>query len=374
MAAFNLEKELKKTNTDHTEIPPLVRSRLDETYASLSQQTPSTARKRVSRLRKISLTAAAAGLLGIGIFASGFVSPVMAASIKNIPIIGSIFSSIQADSGLRAGGELGLASPVNRSISHEDVKLEVTETLYDGTRAVFLVNVTAPNLDHGTYDNGAQTMKLSSAVENVVLSVNGEFQGDEESVLQGGMFYGPAGEAYPNTLVFEQVLDSSAMDKVPDNFTSTVTIKLDGVDHEFTIDIPFEKITTKEIVMDPNTAVTKDDLTFSVTKVSSTPITTRLTTSVTLNGVSSLSSKDELRLRKIGIAVFDDKGQRLASLSGDGVYDGNRLVYDRRYASTPGTSKYLIVKPFIIKDDFAEDVKEDQYLKGLETKIDLSGN
>lgn len=374
MAAFNVENELQKVDISSTEVSPLVRTRLDETYASLSGQKQHTVRRRTSRLRKAGLTAAAAGILGIGVFASGFVSPVMAASIKSIPIIGSLFSILETDSGLRAGGDLGLATNVNNAVSYKDVKLEVTETLYDGTRAAFIVTVTAPNLDNGTYDNGNNTMKLSNAIENVALSITGKTEDEANSVLQGGIFYGGAGEALPNTLVFEQVLNGAESNTLSDSFTSEVIIKLDGIDHEFRIDVPFEKNHTQTISLNPNTDVTKEDLTFGVANVSVSPITTRVTTSIALNSASSLTQKDEERLRKIGIAVYDDQGRQLTALSGDGVYEGNRLIYDRRYATTTGESKYLIIKPFMIKDDFAEEVQEDQFIAGLETKIDLSGN
>ncbi|MCP1307417.1 DUF5643 domain-containing protein [Paenibacillus tyrfis] len=117
--------------------------------------------------------------------------------------------------------------------------------------------------------------------------------------------------------------------------------------------------------------VTKNEFTFSVTDLQVTPLTTRVNYSIALNNVQSLEQEDEYKLRRFGIAIFDDQGRQLPALHGDGKYEGNRLNYDRRYASTSGTTKYLILKPFVIKDDFTENVKEDQYIKGLETRIEL---
>ncbi|WP_371318201.1 DUF5643 domain-containing protein [Paenibacillus elgii] len=73
--------------------------------------------------------------------------------------------------------------------------------------------------------------------------------------------------------------------------------------------------------------------------------------------MQSLEQEDEYKLRRVGIAVFDDQGRQLPALRGDGKYEGTRLNYDRRYASTSGTAKSLILRPFVIK--------------GLETKIEL---
>lgn len=368
MAAFNMDKEMKKINTGNVEMSPLVRSRLDETYALIAQQSRPAGRRKPFRSRRLAITATAAGVLAAGLFTSAFLSPAMASSLKNIPVIGSIFSTIQGDMGLRIAGELGLTSAVNRTVSYEDVRLEVTETLYDGNRAAFLLHITAPNLDNGIYNNGDKKMKLSHAVSNVFMTADVKQQGEPDSILQGGVFYGGAGEAHPDTLVFEATVDPQM---APESFDSTVTVVLDGIDHEFAIDVPFSKTTDSAVETSPNSMASSEELTFSVTDVWVTPITTRLKTSLSLNDAATLTEKEEKRLIKIGVAVFDDQGRRLTALNGDGIIEGNALIFDRRYASQPGTSKYFIVKPFVIKDDFAEDIKDDQYLKELETKIEL---
>ncbi|MFS0838795.1 DUF4179 domain-containing protein [Paenibacillus sp. 1P03SA] len=373
MDPFNLGNELKKlkeVKSADMAISSLVRSRLDETYASLPDRAPARKNKPKSRLRRIASVTSAAVILGTTLFASGFVSPVMASSIKNIPLIGSLFSSIEGDIGLRSAGDLGLASPVNKKVLYKDVKLEVTETVFDGNRAAFLLKVTAPNLQDGKYDNGKKTVNLNNAVDNVIFSVDGKRQGDPGSILKGGFFAG-AGEANPDMLIFEEVLDTSDVRSIPDSFDAEVTLVLDGIDHEFKVAVPFRKSTDRILEMNPDAAVTKDELTFSVSALQATPLTTRIYSSVALDKVTALNLKEEDRLRRIGIAVFDDQGRQLPRLNGDGVYVGNRLNFDSRYASTPGKTGYLILKPFVIKDDFTEKVQEDQYLKGLEMKIDM---
>jgi len=367
MAIYNIEKELKKLDNANAEMAPLVRERLNDTYDRIAKESKRAERPRAGRKRRATAVAAAAGILGVGLFASAFISPAMAGTIKNIPVLGSLFSSIQSDIGLRAAGELGLTERVGAVTSYEDVKLEVSEAIYDGSRAAFLLTVQAPNLEQGIYSNGKKTMKLSDAFEQISFKVDDETPDVSNEFVGGGIFYGGAGEAHPNTLVFEQVLDSGA----PDAFDAAVTFKLDGIDHEFTLEVPFRQTTGEGIELSPNLAVSSDDLTFTLSEVNVTPVTTRLKTSIAMDGKDALTTKEERRLLKIGVAVYDDQGRRLPALNGEGIIEGNRLVYDRLYATTPGAGEYLVVKPFVIEDDFAEDVKANQFLEGLETKVEL---
>ncbi|UQZ36753.1 hypothetical protein C2I18_26405 [Paenibacillus sp. PK3_47] len=374
MDRFNLENEFKglKEGKAAADMPisPLVRARLDETYASLPEQPAGRRSKPLSRLRRLSSATAAAFVLGAGVFASGFVSPVMADSIKSIPLIGSLFSSIEGDIGLRNAGDLGLASSVNSGVSYKDVKLEVTETVFDGSRAAFLVKVAAPNLENGRFDTGKKTVKLSDAISNVTVSVDGKQQGDSGSILQGG-YYAGAGEAHPDMLIFEEVLEPSGSSTVPDTFTAEAVLTLEGIDHEFKLDIPFTKTTQDIVNVQPDAVSANDELSVSVASLQSTPLTTRVHYSIALTNADKLTEKQEKQLNKIRVAVYDDQGRQLPALNGDGEYSSNALTFDARYASTSGTTSYLLLKPFIVEDDFTETVKEKQFIKGMELKIEL---
>ncbi|WP_409175130.1 DUF4179 domain-containing protein [Brevibacillus fortis] len=359
---FDLElKEYKRRK--NTTMSPLVRARLDETYAAL----PEMSRERtVPRLRKAPYVAAAAVILGATVFTSGFVSPVMAQSIKQIPLVGSLFTLIETDLGLRAAGEQGLSSKVNRSISHQDIKLEVTETVFDGTRAVYLLSVTAPNLKDGLFDTGKEVVKLSDAIENVTFTIDGKGQDDPSSLVTGGGFFYAAGESHPNFLVFEEILktpDQNSKVVIPDSFQAEAVVKLAGIDQAFKLDIPFQKTTNDTIRLKPNATQSNDGISFEVSEVNVTPVTTRLLYSVKLD--------DKTSNKFIRAALFDDQGRQLTSLHGEGELTDNTLTFDARYASAQGQPKYFIIKPFVVKDDSAETVADDQFIKGLEIKVDL---
>ncbi|MCP1136594.1 DUF4179 domain-containing protein [Paenibacillus polysaccharolyticus] len=370
---FNLDQKLKEQAKERPAMSKIVRNRIDATLDSLPESAsqmnmesfqahPS---KRVHKpLRRTAGAAVAAGVLGLTVFASGFVSPAMADSLRNIPLIGSLFSSIEADMGLRTAGNEGLTTPVNSSFTYQDVKFKVLETVYDGTRAAFLVHVTAPNLNQGMYDNGKDIVKLSSGVENVFFDVNG-------SRPDSGLFYSSAGANEPDTLLFEQVIPADHTGAIPDQFEAKVKLKLQGMDHEFELTVPFTKSTTDTHNVQPNSTIENELYTVTVNKAEVTPITTRLTASIALKGEETLSKKEEKQLREIRFAVYDDQGRQLTALSGEGVYQANQLNWENIYATTAKDVKYLIVKPFKVKDDFAEEVKDDQFIKGMEMKIQL---
>ncbi|TQK62466.1 uncharacterized protein DUF4179 [Brevibacillus sp. AG162] len=364
MDQSKFDLELKEYNrTKDTTMSPLVRARLDETYASLPEMSRE---RKVRRLPKAPYVAAAAVILGATVFTSGFISPVMAQSIKQIPLVGSLFSLIEADLGLRAAGEQGLSSKVNRSISHQDMKLEVTETVFDGTRAVYLLSVTAPNLKDGMFDTGKEVVKLSDAIENVTFTIDGKGQDDPSSLVAGGGFFSPAGESHPNLLVFEEILktpDHNSTSKIPDSFHAEVVVKLAGIDQAFKLDIPFQKATNDTIQLKPNAVQSNDGISFEVSEVNVTPVTTRLLYSVKLD--------DKTSDKFIRAALFDDQGRQLTSLHGEGELKDNTLTFDARFASAQGQPKYFIIKPFVVKDHSAETVADDQFIKGLEIKVDL---
>ncbi|MDN4605123.1 DUF4179 domain-containing protein [Paenibacillus sp. F6_3S_P_1C] len=368
---FNIDQELRAQAKERPVMSTTVRKRIDATLESLPESSsmnsePFSRNPRLRQgLRRTIAATIAAGVLGVTVFASGFVSPVMADSLRSIPLVGSLFSSIEADMGLRTAGDKGLTKLVNSNVSFEDVKLEVLETVYDGTRAAFLVHVTAPNLKNGEYDNGKDIVKLSNGIDNVFFNVNGTEQG-------GGLFYGPAGQTQPDTLLFEQVIPpNQASAGLPDQFDAEVMFTLQGIDHEFKLNIPFTKTTEDIQHIKPNAIVSNDLITASVTEAQVTPITTRISTVISLNGQSTLTAKDQDQLRNIGFAINDDQGRQLTPLNGEGLYEGNQLKSARIYATTPGDTKYLIVKPFEIEDDFTEEITDRQFIKGMDMKIEL---
>lgn len=371
MDHFNLEGQLKKVKQKKdTPMSPLVRSRLDETYASILKSGDESNKKvpRSWMRRPASLTAAAV-LLGVGVFASGFVSPAMADSLKQIPLVGSIFSSIEADLGLQSAGKLGLTSNINSTVSYKDIKFNVTETVYDGTRAAFAVNVSAPNLKEGMFDTGEDNVELSNAIDSLFVEINGQ-RSDEANAPVQGVSYWSAGEANPNMLVFE--MTSEAKKPLPETFDAAVYVQLAGVDHEFKLDIPVQKSAKDVVSLQQPQTKSNDDMTFSVSELTLTAVTTRVRFALEVGKNEKLTEKESEQLLNNRVAVFDDKGNLLPGLSGEAEADGSTITWDYRFGTTQSKPEYLILKPFVQEDgDFPTAIRNHQYIKGLEMKINL---
>ncbi|WP_051505017.1 DUF5643 domain-containing protein [Paenibacillus durus] len=149
-------------------------------------------------------------------------------------------------------------------------------------------------------------------------------------------------------------------------------MKLAGIDHTFTLNVPFTKKTDNVISLKPHAVKTAGDLIFTANAVDVTPITTRLEYSLEKVSKTPLSKQDEHDLIYTNVAVYDDQGHLLDRLGGQGVIQGNKFTITGHYASASSRTKYLILKPFKNNDgDFPKEIKNSQFVDDLEIRIDL---
>ncbi|GIP23391.1 DUF4179 domain-containing protein [Paenibacillus sp. J22TS3] len=379
MNHFEIDKQLKAEKYNEPPISSYVRGRLEDAYAALPAKItePTVETKRGWKKRRVWVPAAAA-LLGISIFGSGFVSPVMADSIRQIPVIGSLFSSLETDWGLRNAAQEGLTQAVDSHVAYQDVKLQVSETVYDGRRAVYALHISAPNLKDGMYDTGKKKIKLSDAIEDIRFNVKGKANQSSGSPREdsSGQYWG-GGKTHPDTIIYEQTMKSSATDGEGlslDTFTAQVEVKLAGMDHTFELDVPFTKTTDNIVHLQPNVTKTAGELVFKVKQIEVTPVTSTLVYSLEKLGTASLTEKMEDQLIHTNVGVYDDQGHLLDRLSGQGELKGNQYDNIVYYATVSQNTKYLLLKPFNNKDgEMPGEINQDQLVQGLEVRIDIPG-
>lgn len=125
----NLEYMIQNTEVPELNLGERIVEQMNHTNAELNRRS----RSKSNRMKRTVAVSGIAAALGFGIIGSGFVSPVMASALSQVPLIGNIFQQY-GDTGLQASVANGLYQPVQAKDSHNDMTLESTGYVYDGTR------------------------------------------------------------------------------------------------------------------------------------------------------------------------------------------------------------------------------------------------
>lgn len=147
MVNTKLEEQLKNCQSLlPAQLSDIARSKLNETYQIIRETdnsiSPIQRKMDASRtFNKWLISTAAAAILGVTVLASGFVSPAMAGALKQIPVLGQIYSlwgEKNLDPGVQQAEDF--ITNVNQSVTHSDVTMNIPTLLFDGTR--ILMNLT----------------------------------------------------------------------------------------------------------------------------------------------------------------------------------------------------------------------------------------
>lgn len=87
---------------------------------------------RPSRINRKAYLAGAVALLLVGITIAGLNSPSLADSLKQIPVIGSLFD-ITGDEGIKKAGQQGYSTHVDQIVTEQGITLSLKEVMFDGT-------------------------------------------------------------------------------------------------------------------------------------------------------------------------------------------------------------------------------------------------
>lgn len=130
------DKELTQIERFIRETPlevDLVNQTMDKYENKRNSKQPESFRThKKMRQRVMMMTASAAMILSL-LFITSLISPTMAATIKEVPLLSSIFK-LTGDLGLKAADEKGLSTKLHTSVTKDGFTLSVSEVVYDGTR------------------------------------------------------------------------------------------------------------------------------------------------------------------------------------------------------------------------------------------------
>lgn len=351
MKVCDVEKELREIGKEPLpEVPEIVRRRQDEVYASLADlpmQDRSGRTPGFRKTRRIALVAvSAAAIILVGGLGGAMVSPAMAESMKNIPLIGSIFK-LAGDLGLRTADERGLAAKLDASVTHESVTLRIPQLVYDGTRLSLAVTREGGGFAAGIRDakftgNGKPEIYPEGAINSVDIYINGEAIYD----FGGGRKLNWGGKKTPdrNSAIYEltafPTLDETPI--LPDEFQLNVEFRLEGISEPFAFELPIRKNADTLALSPLDTREWKGNK-VTVEQIQFTPITTKVRLSV-------LSSDKAARLLRhhLIFEVWDDQGRELDHVSGVGVFKGeNEMISEFLFDRFTDVPASVTIKAFL---------------------------
>lgn len=342
-----MNTRIKLEDKDFNQLQSLIREtpievdlveRTMEKYAEVNSKAANSrviATRNKNRAGRTIIAVASAFVILMG---SGFISPTMAASIKQIPGINSIFK-FAGDLGLKTADEKGLVTTVNSSDSHDNLTLNVPVVMFDGTRVSI-------GIEHQSSMKKYLDKNMQELISNMELFINGEPVNS----------YAPADTSNSiDPYIIPSIEDNSAIiqfsdrhnqgGKVfPDKFDLTLKISVLGIQEPFEIDIPVEKNTKDNLALNPSISRQYENINLKLDRVEFTPITTNLTTRIELPKNLEIASS----LPLLGYDIFDEKGNKLKLINANGwnPTDGNVMITDSRFEPFESIPKSITIKTY----------------------------
>jgi hypothetical protein len=355
----------------HTPVRVDLEDRIMSRYEAGHEQGTRTelSRQRVRKgifLRRSAGLVAAVLLLFLLITSTEFISPTLAASMKQIPGMESIFR-LAGDLGLRNAEEQGLAESAERSDTHEGLTLTVPEVLYDGIRVSL-------GIERQTTEKKFLQGDISELMTDIKLLINGEDintygpLGDS-----GGGSFGPfslRGKDADSRIIQFTDLQNQGGRAFPDAFELTLTVDIQGIQEPFEIKLPVEKKTYHNIVAEP--VIRKSSgMIFTLETAELTPITTRITTRLERAADQPVDPVKDF----LGYDLADDQGNILREINGGTGWNasgGNIMITAALFEPLQYKTSYITVKPFRTLSIDQEGNREKEYIPEFEVKVPVS--
>ncbi|MEK5489526.1 DUF4179 domain-containing protein [Paenibacillus sp. FSL R7-0297] len=321
-------------------------------------------RRRGSVLRRGTAIVAAVLLLFLLPTGTEFISPTLAASIKQIPGMESIFR-LAGDLGLRNADQQGLAAVPELSDTHDGLTLTVPEVLYDGIRVSLGIERQTDVLEFRQGD-------VSDLMTDIKLSVNGEDINTYGPLgSSGGGSFGPyilLGKDADSRIIQFTDLQNQGGRAFPDDFELTLTVDVQGIQEPFVIKLPVQKKTYHSIIAEPLNRQSSGMI-FTLDTVELTPITTRITTRLERPAGQPVNHKDFL-----GYDLVDDQGHVLREINGSTGWNatgGNVLIAAALFEPLQNKTDHITVKPFRILSIDPEGNQKKEYIPEFEVEVQV---
>ncbi|MDQ0113954.1 DUF4179 domain-containing protein [Paenibacillus harenae] len=361
---MNVESRIRQAK------PAYLRANSDQAaeavWDKLQQRETALVQKR-SRIGRVSIAVAAAAAVIICLIGSGFVSPIMASALKQLPLIGGLFGQA-GDAGLQTVAEQGMIQNVNTSVTHNGVTFTISDMMYDGTRiSMVLTRETSDGnnpplkkwVDKSTDTYIAALKKGETPSDVIEVRANGEKLAVSRHLASDIMHH------YSSILTIQPdvgVTGSSSFD-LPEQFEFEVKIQDATINQEFKLGFPVTKTTNQYIVLASEKAKSHGDYDMSISKLEMTEATMQMEVRLDFKAGQEMEAIGD----HLGYDVLNERGE-LATLLGGSSAEGtdeksyvNVLLFEP-FKELPKT---LFVKPYV------QENKEKVYIKELEFTLSV---
>ncbi|WP_339256741.1 DUF4179 domain-containing protein [Paenibacillus sp. FSL R5-0749] len=346
-----LEEQLKSCQSLlPNQLSDVARSKMNETYQIIREtnNSVSSIERKTNGSRTFNkwwVSTAAAAFLGVTLIASGFVSPAMADALKQIPVLGQIYSlwgKNNLDPGLQQADDF--ITKVNQSVTHGNVTMNIPTLLFDGTR--ILMNVTTPGNHLDSEPNSLFSDANRGAVDTLEVLYKGQPLSWNSDFMDGK----------DASSLIVQVTNTTVTDQnvqFPDQFDLSVNVTLKGYDVPFQFVLPVTK-TTPVTVLTSKETKHHDNINLQISKLEITPITTQLFVEYKTNPGQSIekmlaSIPSEYKGANGGIIalqydIVDEHGVQLKPIGSHPISES----YNIRFEPFKTLPRTVTIKPYLV--------------------------
>lgn len=281
--------ELLKSMKPNDEVPAMFSEGIDALLEQLPEKKTS---KQKRKSRPWLYTGAASVILSFSIISSGFLSPAMANVLKEVPLIGSIFSESR-DPVLQKVSEQGMVSEIQKTATDQGITLSLKEVFFDGSRlAIGYVLEMPPKypawkkvspINFSATVNQKENLQYMSTIEENPIGAN-QYTGKIDMFID---IMGPA----ESPLMMQLAID-----------------EVHGVKGNWNFNFPLENEKVKHVThtFKPQVTSKLQDVSVTLEEVAFTPATTQLV--IKKNGPKE-------KLDDVYILIFDELGAYLGGIA-----------------------------------------------------------
>ncbi|WP_422656920.1 DUF4179 domain-containing protein [Paenibacillus sp. EC2-1] len=352
-----------------------------------NEMTKASSKHRPNVMKRIVMVASAAALLGVGVIGTGFISPVMAATLKQIPVVGNLFDGTSEES-LQAAIEQGIVSEPNLSVTHDGVTLKVADLLYDGSRLSFILeregvdlpNTASPYINENDKIIGSpdseylKSRKVPVKDQKKGYIITPAIFANGQEVVYGEGNYGDHPQR-ENAYIVQLTKDL----KLPDQFELTIKANVTGVKDMFEFNIPVN-VKNKSIVLKPEASKSDGQFSYTVKQMELSPVSTRLVLDSNGQAPISPTQTGDYSASMVYYELVDDQGNVLNPNKFEYFNSKPKTEYhiDQLFSPFNRLPKSITIKPFTLTVNTKDwsivgqgknSVGDKTYLKDLELTL-----